>query len=88
MRSNYIWPVFGFDLGKTWQQTQQQQQRRRQQRIVLLRDTSRRNMTMRTVKGSVKIREKQKIFKETGSPFDATSINSIKVKIGHAQPYS
>lgn len=36
-------------------------------------------MTMRTVKGSVKIREKQKIFKETGSPFDATAINSIKV---------
>lgn len=34
---------------------------------------------MRTVKGSVKIREKQKIFRETGSPFDATSINSIKV---------
>lgn len=40
---------------------------------------------MRTVKGSVKIREKQKIFKETGSPFDATSINSIKVKNGHVQ---
>lgn len=36
-------------------------------------------MTARTVNGSIKIREKHKIFKETGSPFDATPIHSIKV---------
>lgn len=39
-------------------------------------------MTARTVNGSIKIREKHKIFKETGSPFDATPIHSIKVR-GH-----
>lgn len=37
-------------------------------------------MTARTVNGSIKIREKHKIFKETGSPFDATPIHSIKVR--------
>lgn len=36
-------------------------------------------MTARTVNGSIKIREKHKIFKETGSPFDTTPIHSIKV---------
>lgn len=38
-------------------------------------------MTARTVNGSIKIREKHKIFKETGSPFDATPIHSIKVRV-------
>lgn len=36
-------------------------------------------MTARTVNGSIKIRERHTIFKETGSPFDATPIHSIKV---------
>ncbi|CAM9256433.1 unnamed protein product [Scytosiphon promiscuus] len=39
-------------------------------------------MTARTVNGSIKIREKHKIFKETGSPFDATPIHSIKLRPG------
>lgn len=39
-------------------------------------------MTARTVNGSIKIREKHQIFKETGSPFDATPIHSIKVCAG------
>lgn len=38
-------------------------------------------MTARTVNGSIKIREKHQIFKETGSPFDATPIHSIKVRV-------
>lgn len=38
-------------------------------------------MTARTVNGSIKIREKHKIFKETGSPFDTTPIHSIKVRL-------
>lgn len=42
-------------------------------------------MTSRTVNGSIKIREKHKIFKETGSPFDATPIHSIKVSYDCAQ---
>lgn len=37
---------------------------------------------MRTVNGSIKIREKPTIFKETGSPFDATPIHSIKLRPG------
>ncbi|CAM9538606.1 unnamed protein product [Ascophyllum nodosum] len=37
---------------------------------------------MRPVSGSIKIREKPKINKETGSPFDATPIHLIQVRPG------
>lgn len=39
-------------------------------------------MAMRTINGSIKIREKHRVFRETGSPFDATPIHSIKVGTG------